>query len=172
MLFAVEEKTGIAVLGIDIKVILLQSGTFLLLFLIVKKYALKGIVDTLERRRLTINKGVDLGISMEKKQGEFEQELKKLHLQARESADDIIAAANKESAELIKAGEVSATKKVDQMLKDAEARIEREMAKAGADLKKQMLTLVAEATEVIIDEKLDAKKDAGLISRALAKVRG
>ncbi len=168
---ATEEKTGIAVLGIDVKVILLQAGTFLLLFLVIKKFALEGIVSTLEQRRQTIDKGVELGLEMEKKKAEFDEELKKLHVKARESADTIIATANKEASDIIKAGEASATKKVDQMLKDAEGRIEREMGKARTQLKDEMLSLVAEATEVIIDEKLDSKKDAGLIGRALAKVR-
>lgn len=169
---AVEEKSGAAVLGIDFKVILLQAGTFLLLFFLIKKFALKGIVSTLEQRRVTIDKGVDLGLEMEKKQGEFNEELKKLHAKARETADEIITAANKEANEIIKSGELSATKKVDQMLKDAENRIEREMSKARTELKHEMLSLVAEATEVIINEKLDAKKDASLIGRALARVRG
>ena len=57
------------------------------------------------------------------------------------------------------------------MLRDATLRIEREMQTARQALRKEMLGLVAEATEVIIDEKLDAKKDAGLIERALTRMR-
>ncbi len=170
--FAAEEKTGIAVLGIDVKALLLQAGVFLLLFFIVKKYAFRSIVDTLENRRETIDKGVELGLEMEKKKGEFDEELKKLHHQARLAADEIIASANKEAGEIIKAGEQATTIKVEEMLKDAHARIDRDMQRAEEKLKEEMLNLVAEATEVIIDEKLDTKKDAGLMQRALARVRG
>lgn len=166
-----EEKTGVAVLGIDPKVIVLQAGTFLLLYLVIRKFALKKIVSTLEERRLTINKGVDLGLEMEKKKAEFDDELKALHHKARQQADEIIANANQESGEIIKAGELTASQKIDQMLKDAEARITREMDQARKDLKSEMLGLVAEATEVILDEKIDQKKDAGLIARALGRVR-
>lgn len=168
---AAEEKTGFAQLGIDPKAILLQAGTFLILFLLIKKFALKSIVETLERRRQTIDKGVELGIAMEKKKGEFDEELKKLQQEAREHADKIIAGANKEAGEIIKASEDTAAAKAEQMLKDAEARIEREMVNARKELRKEMLTLVAEATEVIIDEKLDKQKDAGLIERALGRLR-
>jgi F-type H+-transporting ATPase subunit b len=169
--FAVEEKTGIAVLGLDIKTILLQAGVFLILFLIVKKYALKGIVETLEQRRTTIDTGVELGLAMEKKKAEFDEEIKQLHQAARAEVDAIIAEANKEAGEIIKASEIDASAKVDQMLKDAEARIVSEMKQARQELKQDMLNLVAEATEVIIEEKLDAKKDAGLIDRALGRLR-
>lgn len=169
--FATEEKTGIAVLGLDFKALLLQAGVFLLFFLLVKKYALKGIVDTLEHRRNTIDKGVELGLAMQKQKGQFDEELKKLHHQAREQADKIIAQANKEAGQIIKQGEASASQKVDQMLRDATLRIDREMQNARVAMRKEMLGLVAEATEVIIDEKLDAKKDAGLIERALGRLR-
>ncbi len=167
---AAEEKTGVAVLGIDPKAILLQAGTFLILFFIVQKFALKKIVATLEQRRRTIDTGVELGLEMEKMKAQFDDEMKQLHHKARASADEIIAEAHKESGEIIKASEATAAQKVDQMLRDATARIEREMSKARKDLQAEMLGLVAEATEVIIDEKLDAKKDASLIERALGKV--
>ncbi len=165
------EKEGIAVLGIDPKVILLQGGVFLLLFFVIKKFALTNIVNTLEERRKTIDSGVELGVSMKKKHAEFEEEIKKLHVNARDEVDAIIANANKESDSIIKAAEASATKKVESMMKDAEGRISREMDKARQNLRGEMLELVSEATEILISERVDAKKDASLIERALSKVR-
>jgi F-type H+-transporting ATPase subunit b len=173
VLFAAEaaEKEGIAVLGIDPKAIVLQAGTFVLLFLILKKFALRGIVDTLEKRRTTIDKGVALGIEMQSAKEKFDEELKGMQHKAKAQADEILAQAQKDATQIIKEGEESAAKKVDGMLKDATARIEREMQTARKELRGEMLALVSEATEVIIDEKVDAKKDASLIERALAKVR-
>ncbi len=168
---AAEEKTGIAVLGIDPKAIILQAGTFLLLFLIIRKFALKGIVEQLEQRRKTIDKGVELGLEMEKAKLEFDEHAKQLQREARGKADEIIAAAQNEAGAIVKQGEITATAKIDQMLRDAEGRIEREMNEARDGLRSEMLALVAEATEVIIDEKLDDKKDASLIERAMARIR-
>ena len=82
-----------------------------------------------------------------------------------------MATAHQEAGEIIKAGEATATEKVDGILRDASVRIEREMQTARKELRSEMLSLVSEATEVIIGEKLDAKKDASLIERALARVR-
>lgn len=169
---AAAEPEGVAVLGIDIKVILLQAGTFLILFFIIKKFALESIVSTLEQRRKTIDKGIDLGVEMEKKKAEFDEEVKKIHQEARAEADKIIASASKEADGLIKQGEAQATKKIEQMMVDAEGRIEREVDKARRQLKTEMLSLVSEATEAIIAEKLDKTKDANIIERALAKVKG
>lgn len=168
---AAAEPEGVAVLGIDIKVILLQAGTFLILFFIIKKFALENIVSTLEQRRKTIDKGIDLGIEMKKKKSEFDGEIKKLQQAARAEADNILVQAHQEAGEIIKAGEVMATTKADGVMKDASARIEREMQTARKELRGEMLSLVSEATEVIIGEKLDAKKDGNLIERALSRVR-
>lgn len=169
---AAAEKEGIAVLGIDPKAIVLQAGTFILLFIILKKFALRGIVDTLESRRKTIDKGVSLGVEMQAAKEKFDEELKGMQQKARVQADEILAGAQKEAAQIIKDGETQASMKVDVMLKDASARIEREMQQARIDLKGEMLALVSEATEVIINDKLDKTKDSSLISRALAKARG
>lgn len=168
---AAEEKEGIAVLGLDIKALLLQAGVFLLLFFVIKKFALRGIVDALEDRRQTIDKGVTLGLEMQTAKEKFDEELKQMHHQARIKADDILAEAQKEAHALIKEGEAAAAKKADTMLADAAKRIDREMESARKELRHEMLQLVAEATETIIEEKLDAKKDASLLERALAKVR-
>ena len=169
---AAAEKEGIAVLGIDPKAILLQGGTFLLLFFIVKKFALRGIVDTLEKRRVTIDKGVALGLKMESAKDKFDKELKEMQHNARLEAEKIVSDSRSEASKIIKDGEATAAKKADQILKDAQARIEREMQTARKELRGEMLSLVSEATEVIIQEKVDAKKDASLIERALSGIRG
>ena len=165
------EKEGIAVLGIDPKSVLLQAGTFLLLFFILEKFALRGIVDSLEKRRKTIDKGVSLGLEMQNVKEGFDKELKDMQHTARNEADKILALAHQEAGEIIKGAEAAASEKADGVMRDASARIEREMQSARKELRSEMLTLVSEATEVIIGEKLDAKKDASLIERALARVR-
>lgn len=168
---ATTEKSGIAVLGIDPKAILLQAGTFVLLFLIIKKYALRGIVETLEKRRKTIDQGVALGIEMQTAKEKFDDELKGMQREARVRADEILATAQQEAAEIVKQSEKTATEKAEDILQEATKRIEREMQAARQGLRSEMLQLVSEATEAIIGEKVDAKKDASLIERALNKVR-
>jgi F-type H+-transporting ATPase subunit b len=166
-----EEAHGIAALGLDPWAILAQAGTFLVLFWVIKKFALTKIVNTLEERRQTIDKGVRLGYEMaderEKLQQKIEDELRK----TREKADQIIAEAHKEAGITLKDAEASAAAKVDTMLEDARARITEDMQKAKNELEKDMRHLVADATEIIIGEKLDAKKDDALIKRALSGVK-
>lgn len=167
-----EESAGIAALGIDPLAILAQAVTFLVLFWVVKKYALEKIVSSLEERRKTIDKGVKLGIQMEAERAKLEERIEESLRQTRVEADKIIANAHKEAGDILKSAEESAARKVDAMLADAHAKIEDDMKKAKQRLEKDMLGLVADATEIIIHEKLDAQKDESLIKRALNAVRG
>lgn len=168
---AEEEAAGIAALGIDPWAILAQAVTFLVLFWVIKKFALQKIVDALEERRQTIDKGVRLGYEMAEERAKLEEKVDAELRKTRGEADRIIAEAHKEAGEVLRQAQDTAAAKVDDMLADARAKIEEDMQRARKDLEKDMLNLVAEATEVIIQEKLDAKKDESLIARALSAVR-
>lgn len=166
-----EQSAGIAALGIDPLAILAQAGTFLLLFWIIKKFALTKIVSALEERHQTIDKGVKLGYKMEAEQAKLEERIEESLRQTRVEADKIIANAHQEAGNLLKSAESSAAQKVDAMLADAHMKIEDDMNKARQALEKDMLNFVADATEIIIHEKLDAQKDESLIKRAFSTVK-
>lgn len=169
---ATEEVQGIGALGIDPWAILAQAVTFLVLFFVIKKFALDGIVKTLDRRRKTIDDGVRLGREMEAEKAALDEKVDQLLRKARVEADAIIAGGQKESSEIIKAAEETANRKADAIMADAQGKISEDIAAARKSLEHDMRVLVAEATEAIIEEKLDAKKDESLIRRAFARVGG
>jgi F-type H+-transporting ATPase subunit b len=158
---------GIASLGIDVKALILQILTFVIVFLLLKKFAFGKIVDTLETRRKTIDDGVHLGQELASEKAKLQDEIAKIIADARKEADNIITAGHSEASQVIKDAEDQATARIEAMLAEARGRIDDDLNRARAGLKKEMLELISEATEVIIDEKLDPAKDAKLISRAL-----
>ncbi len=162
-----EEAGGIGALGLDPLAILAQAVTFLLLFWIIKRFALEKIVNTLEERRKTIDKGVRLGIQMQTEQDRLADTIEQKLQEVRKQSDTILAEANQEAGAIVKQAEATAQTSIDTMLSDARARIEDDVQKAKRELKKDTIDLIAAATEIIIDEKLDAKKDSELIERAL-----
>lgn len=166
-----EEPQGIAALGIDPLAILAQAATFLLLFFIIKKFALDKIVATLEARRKTIDDGVRLGREMEAEKDKLSEDIAKQLQETRKEADAIIAAGHREAGEIVREAEMAAGRKAEAILADATAKIEEDILKARKGLESEILDLVAEATAVIAEEKLDTKKDANLIERAIARVR-
>jgi len=167
--FATEEvpSSGIGALGISPSAFVIQFITFVFVFILLKKFAFKPIVRLLEERRQVIDDGVKLGQKLEKERAKLNEEVVKVMRDARIEADKIIGNGQKEAREIIREAEHVGQRKVDIMMTDAEARINEDTEQAKRKLEKEIVGLVSEATEVIVDEKVDAKKDAALIAKAL-----
>ncbi len=154
-------------LGVSPKTFIIQLVTFILVFLLLKKYAFGPISRILEERRRVIDDGVKLGQKLEKEREKFQLEMADATRDARVEADKIISNAHKEAREVLRDAEKVAQRKSDSMLSDAEARIEEETARSRRKLEKDIVGLISEATEAIVGEKIDPKKDAQLIDRVM-----
>ncbi len=163
-----ESTGGIAALGLDVKALLLQIATFVIVFWLLKKFALSKIVAMLEKRQETIDSGVTLGMEMQKAKEELDVKTEQTLRAARTEADKIISTGHQEVRDMLKEAEASAARKTAVLLADAQAKIEEDMIRARKQLEKDMLELVAEAAEVVIGEKLDNQKDTRLIEHALS----
>lgn len=164
---AKEVATGIGALGISPAAFVTQLITFVIVFALLKRFAFKPIIRILEERRKTIEDGVKMGQRMEKERLKLEQEVAQSMRDARVEADKIISNGQKEAREIIREAEKVGQRKVDAMLADAEARITEESSQAKRKLEKDIVGLVSDATEAIVSEKVDAGKDAKIISDAL-----
>ena len=168
---AAEESEGIAALGIDPLAILAQGVTFLLFFFLIKKFALSKIVKTLEDRRTTIEGSLDKAEELTKQNEQAEKRVNALLSEARKESEDIINKSHEEAGSIVTAAEVKAVEKTEKIIADGKAQIEQQVAKAQETLKKETLSLVAAATETVLGEKLDAKKNESLIKKALEDVK-
>jgi F-type H+-transporting ATPase subunit b len=162
-----ESSSGIGALGFDAKAFLIQLTTFILAYLVLRRWAFGPITKLLNERRETIERGVKLGEDMQKEKAELEKQVEQKLQEARVEADQMIATAQDAARETVHEAEEKARGKVDNIVAEAEGRIATETARARRELEKELTGLVADATEAVIDEKIDAKKDAQLIERAL-----
>jgi F-type H+-transporting ATPase subunit b len=166
---AAEEATGLGALGVSVQAFVIQIITFALVFFLLKKFAFDRVGAMLEKRRKVIDDGVRLGQKLERQRDKMDQEAAKITREARHEADRIIANANKESREVLREAEKSASRKTDTMIADAEARIHEETQAAKQKLEKEIVSIVSEATEAIVGEKVDPKKDAQIIENVIRK---
>jgi F-type H+-transporting ATPase subunit b len=160
-------SSGLGALGIDGKALIIQVVTFVLAFWVLEHWAFKPIVKMMERRREVIEKGVKLGEQMQKEQVELEQKVAKALREARSQADEIIAEAKDQARQTVQSSEDKAKEKAEGIVAAAEDRIKRDTARARKQLEGELVGLISEATEAIIDEKVDAKKDAALIDKSM-----
>lgn len=166
---AAESAGGLAALGINWQGFLFQLITFVIVFLILRQFVLKKVFVVLENRRKAVDDSLKHAAQTEQKLKSVEADITTMLGEARKQADDIIAASHKESASMVEAAEAKAVKRAEHIVFEARAQLTNDIAQARADLKVETAQLVAVATEKIIGEKLDAKKDATLIERALGK---
>ena len=162
-----EGSSGLGALGVDPKAFIVQLLTFLLAYLVLRRYAFGPILRVLQERRQRIEQGVKLGEEMQKERAKLEEQVEKALHQARQQADEIMALAQDASRQAIREAEEKARTKAANILEAAEARIVQDTARARQQLEKELVELVSDATEAIIYEKVDAKKDAALMERVL-----
>lgn len=162
-----ETSSGIGALGVDGKALLIQLVTFALAYVVLRRYAFGPILKVLQERRETIEKGVSLGEQMQKDKAKLETTVAENLQAARKEADGIIASAYDTAKLVVREGEEKARQKAEAILKEADARIVTDTARARHKLENDLIGLISEATEAIIGEKVDDKKDAQLIQSAL-----
>ncbi len=166
--FAAEASTtGIGALGISPSAFIIQLLSFVIVFLLLKRYAFKPIIKLLEERRKTIDNGVKMGQQLEREKAKLDEQAKQIVRDARSEADKIVATGHKEARELVHEAEKSASLKADDILAQAQLKISDETEHARRKLEKDMAVLVSDATEAIVGEKIDAKKDKALIEKAM-----
>lgn len=160
-------SSGLGALGVDGQAFVIQLITFVLAFLVLRRFAFKPILKVLRERRETIEGGVKLGEQMKQEEAKMEAKVEQALHEARQQADGIIAGAQDVGRQAIREAEDKARAKAAGIITEAESRLIQETARARQQLEQEVVALVSDATEAIIDEKVDAKKDAALIERAL-----
>lgn len=170
-LFAATEEAASGGLPLDINLqsFVFQLVSFLIVFYLIKRFAVTPVMNLLEKRRQTIDEGVKMGITFEEKRALLEKDVKQIMRDARKEADNIIGNGHKEAREILRDAETKAKRKSDAMFKDAEARINEEAKQSRKKLEQEIVELVAEATEAVVGEKVDAKKDAHIIKKVINK---
>lgn len=166
-----DSSSGIGALGINGQAFIIQLITFILAFFVLQRFAFKPILKVLDERRKTIEGGIELGEQMRKERAELDKKVTaELHA-ARAKADGIVAEAKNAARTSIREAEDAARAKATGIVSDAETRAAQEVGRARKRMETELVGLISDATEAIIDEKVDAKKDAGLIDKALAGQR-
>lgn len=160
-------ESGLGALGVDGKAFIIQLITFVLAFVVLKRYAFEPIIKMLAERRQIIESGVKLGEEMQKERTKLDAEVEKTLQEGRKKADALIASAQDTAKETIREAEEKAKAKAVGIQKEAESRIAQDTARARKQLESEIVSLISDATEAIIEEKVDAKKDAQLIDKAL-----
>jgi F-type H+-transporting ATPase subunit b len=154
-------------LGIDGKLLIEQAIAFLILVFILGKFVYPALVKAIDARRDQIEAGMKEAKEAQEALEKAEVKVSDLLVEARREADEIIARSHQEATAMVADAEEKAKNRAEQIVADARTQLDAEVRKAREALKSETIKLVALATEHVINEKLDEKKDANLIKGAL-----
>jgi len=152
---------------IDAGLLLAQLANFLIVLLVLHKFAYKPILKTLNDRTSKIEKGFKDAEDAQNKLAEMEKKEKEVLAKAKEEGQKIITAAEatarKNKEELL----LETKQQAEKLLAEAGKKIEEEKSKMITDVRSEVAGLVVMAAEKILGEKIDAKKDEELIKKSI-----
>lgn len=164
---AVENTSLFGALGIDWRMLLLQIIAFIVLLWVLGKFVYPHLLKAIDKRQEALEAGLNASKAAQEQAKEAEQRVAEELAEARARADDILAASHKEAAALIAEAEEKAARRAETIIEDAKADMSSQLERARQALKTETRQLVAEATEQILGEKIDATKDVQLVDRAI-----
>ncbi len=144
--------------------------TFLLLVVLLSKFAWGPIVKMLDERERTIRDAIE---QAKKERAEAERMLAEqtASLQAAQREAAALAQRSKQDVEALRADlTAKARKEADDLVASARTQIQAEKSKALAELKGQVVDLAIEAARRLIESSLDEKSQRALVEEYIAKL--
>lgn len=157
-------------LGINLKLLIAQLINFGIILLVLWKWVLPPVAKKLTERSEKIEKAMNDAVNTEKAKNEFAIWKETEMIRVKSQATAIITAAEVEASKA-KQHILDETKAEQvKVIEQAKIKIEEEKNMAVREVKSQMADLVVLATERILKEKLDGKKDKELIQSTLKSI--
>ncbi len=159
---------ALAHLGIDGKLLLAQVVNFVIVLLVLKRFAYQPMLKLLDERSAKIERGLADAEAAQTKLAEIETREKTVLAEARAEAKKILmdteVAAKKRDAAKVSETEAHVAK----LLAEAEVKIQEDRAKMIEDAKRELSETVMLAVEKVLRGKMDAATDRALIEKVLS----
>ena len=165
---ATAEKSDLFMsIGIDWKLLLLQTIAFLVLLWFLKKFVYPPLVAMLDKREAQIEESTRAAVEASKRAAESQEKVDKLLAEARSEAREIVATAKSEAGAMLTDAEAKSKQQAENIVAQAQDSIAKEVLAAKKALHNETIELVAQATEKVVGKTVDAKVDNSVIKAAL-----
>ncbi len=168
---AQENVGGIAALGLDLQGFLFQLISFTIILLLLRKFVYSKFIDTLESRRLAVIESLDNAKEAAKELEKANEKTADILQNAQKEANEIVTLARTEAANVVNEAEEKAKKRAEHLIEQAENRLQQDITKARDDMRGEIISLVMDATERVLQQKVDSKTDKQLIERAVKEAK-
>ena len=158
-------------MGINIANFVAQLITFLIVLIVLAKYAFPALFRILDQRESLIRQGVENAEKAQREVAEAEKRVQAMFDEARVEAQASIARAT-HAAEQLRAGiERDAQARANDILAQAERRIAQEVAQAREQLRRDVADLAIGAAEHVVGKSLDQETGRRLVAEFVSQSR-
>jgi F-type H+-transporting ATPase subunit b len=158
-------------LGINVGYLLAQSFGFFILLIVLKAWVYDPLINMLETRRETISKGLEDARVAAEARANAEAEADKIISAAQTQASEIMREATTRAEEAARGVKTAAEKEAVETRKEALERAEEERATVLSEVRGQIAALSMAATQRLIGETLDQKRQRALIDEFFSGVK-
>ena len=162
------ERFGI--LDVETIMALLLWGTFIVVLIVLQKFAWKPILAGLKQREDDIRKSVENADRIKAELAAVEASKAKILEEAKDKANIIIEQSRKLGNELAGQIEQRAKKNAEEIISSAHQEIEGERERVRNALKKESAQTAVSLAEKILKENLDTEKNRNLINQAIKDI--
>ncbi|MFM2386281.1 MAG: hypothetical protein RL660_1038 [Bacteroidota bacterium] len=131
---------------------------FLVVFFILKKYAWKPILETLNEREKSIAESIASAEKVKAEMANMKSEHEQLLVQAREERSAILKEAKEAKDKIVNEAATEAREKADKIMAEARLQIQNEKMAALTAIKNDVGNLVIEVSEKVLRKELSDKK--------------
>jgi len=146
--------------------------SFGIVFILLRKYAWKPILNMLKERESSIQDALDAALRAKQEMANLKSDNERILMEARNERDIMLKEAREIKEAIINEAKTKATVEADRLIKISRETIQNEKMAAITDLKNQVAVLSIEIAEKVIKQKLsDDSKQKELIASLLKEVK-
>ena len=139
----------------DLGIIFWQTITFLVVLLILKKFAWNKILDFIEQREKKIQKAIDAAHKAEDEFKNIENKSKNIIQKAHIDSENIIKEAISIKNKIISESEIEAQKTADEVIDKTKFILAQEKKLATLEIKKDISKLIIDTAEKVVELKIE-----------------
>jgi F-type H+-transporting ATPase subunit b len=158
-------------LGINAGYLLVQILAFAIMLIVLKAWVYNPLINMLETRRDTIAKGLEDARVASEARANAEAEAEKIIGEAQAQASEIMREATARAEETVRELKAAAENDATETRKEAVANAEEERETILSEVRGQIAALSMAATQKLIGETLDAKRQRALIDEFFSGVK-
>ena len=165
------EPSGIAALGIDLKILIAQLVNFLLLYFLLSKFAFGPLGKILEERRKRIEESEKRAQEIEQEKINLDETIKKTMADAKQEAQAIISRGQESVKKETALAKKNTEERTAALLMATKKEIEAMKKATKKELAREIGLLVVQATEKTVKESINDKEKDKITANMIKEIK-